>query len=243
MHNVRLPQWWHTVKTHIEHIGPWHMGPWRMPQFLHAKRAPSLLHGRFHPFNGHQMIGVVTSRHALREMYSARHTLLVLAAIILSTTLLYISLQLPIMDIQKGILWKRWRNSYSVWAGVVDLWEQQETGLSLLVFFFSIIFPFAKLLALTTLWLLKLREPQRQGVLHWLGVLGKWSMLDVFIVAILIMLVRLGPLVNVEPRTGVYVFAAAIAASMLTTMYVDHLARRSHRPRPSALIAPTQLSS
>jgi len=196
---------------------------------LNAKQVFLRLHGRFHPFNGHQVIGIIAARRALRELHP-RHTLLVLAAIVLSAILLCTSLHLPLMDIQKGLLWKRWRNSYSVWAGVVDLWKQQETGLSLLVFFFSIIFPFAKLLALTLLWFVKLPERQRQGVLHWLGLLGKWSMLDVFIVAILIVLVRLGPLVNVEPRTGVYVFAAAIAVSMLTTMYVDRLARRGLRP-------------
>ena len=64
------------------------------------------------------------------------------------------------------------------------------------------------------------------SILHWLGLLGKWSMLDVFIVAIMIVLVKLGPLARVEPRSGVYVFAAAIGMSMLTTMYIDHLARQ-----------------
>jgi len=221
MQNTLLYQFWRTVKDHVR--------PWHMPHFLNAKRALSLLHGRFHGFNGHYHIGTVVARHALRELHP-RHTLVVLLALLCSTVLLCTSLSLPLMDIQKGILWKRWRNSYSVWAGVVDLWKQQEAALSLLVFFFSIVFPFAKLLALTLLWFLRLPESRRQGVLHWLGLLGKWSMLDVFIVAILIVLVRLGPLVNVEPRTGVYVFAAAIAASMLTTMYVDHLARRSLRP-------------
>jgi paraquat-inducible protein A len=81
----------------------------------------------------------------------------------------------------------------------------------------------------TALWLIPLQEQQRTAVLHWLGLLGKWSMLDVFVVAILIVLVKLGPMARVEPRAGVYVFAWAILASMLTTMYVDRLARRPRR--------------
>ncbi len=50
--------------------------------------------------------------------------------------------------------------------------------------------------------------------------------LSMAVVAILIVLVKLGPLANVQPRTGVYVFAMAILASMLTTMYVERLARQ-----------------
>ena len=54
-------------------------------------------------------------------------------------------------------------------------------------------------------------------------------MLDVFVVAILIVLVKLGPFVKVEPRAGGHVFSAAIAASMPTTMYLEALAKRSFR--------------
>ena len=61
-------------------------------------------------------------------------------------------------------------------------------------------------------------------VLHWLGILGKWSMLDVFVVAILIVLVKIGPLAKVEAQRGLYWFAGAILLSMITSMYVDSLA-------------------
>ena len=57
--------------------------------------------------------------------------------------------------------------------------------------------------------------------------LGKWSMLDVFVVAILIVLVKLGPLAKIQPQQGVYWFAAAILLSMITSMYIDSLARKS----------------
>jgi paraquat-inducible protein A len=98
-----------------------------------------------------------------------------------------------------------------------------------IVFFFSIIFPFVKLAALSVIWYIRLPEERRAWILHWLGLLGKWSMLDVYVVAILIVLVKLGPLAKVEPRIGVYLFAAAIGASMLTTMHLDRLARKPLR--------------
>jgi paraquat-inducible protein A len=151
-------------------------------------------------------------------------------ALALSTILLFVGLSLPLMDAQTGILWKRWKSSYSVWAGVVALWYQHEYLLASVLFFFSMVFPLTKLLALAVIWFVRLADDQRTQLLHWLGLLGKWSMLDVFAVAILIVLVKLGPLANVQPRVGVYVFSAAILASMFTTMYVDRLARQSLRP-------------
>ncbi len=165
-----------------------------------------------------------TSR-SLRDLHP-RHALLVPTAIAISTGLLITGLSLPLLHTQQMVFWK---SSYSVWAGVIELWKQNELALALILFFFSIVFPVVKLLGLTLLWFERLPEERRARLLHWLGLLGKWSMLDVFVVAILIVLVKLGPLAKIEPRVGVYVFTAAIGCSMLTTMYVDWLARRSHR--------------
>ena len=147
-----------------------------------------------------------------------------------SLTLLIISLSLPLITIKQSLLWKHWENDYSVFTGALSLAHQGDYMLAGVLFFFSMIFPLAKLLALATVWWARLAEPQRQRALHWLEILGKWSMLDVFAVAILIVLVKLGPVVQAEPRTGVYFFAASILCSMLTTMYVTFLARRSPRP-------------
>ena len=113
------------------------------------------------------------------------------------------------------------------------MWHANELLLAAVLFFFSIVFPFIKLAALLVIWFVRLPAEKRQELLHWLGILGKWSMLDVFVVAILIVLVKLGPLAKVEPRVGVYVFAAAILFSMLTTMYIDRLGR-SAQPEASS---------
>lgn len=164
-------------------------------------------------------------RRALRELHP-QHDVLVPAALAVSAILLLTGLSLPLLHAQQMIFWK---STYSVWAGVVALWHAHEQLLATVLFFFSIIFPIAKLLSLAVIWWLKLTDDQRARLLHWLEILGKWSMLDVFIVAIMIVLVKLGPLARIEPRSGVYVFTIAIACSMLTTMYVATLARRSLR--------------
>ena len=159
---------------------------------------------------------------------SERHPrhVLVPVALLASTGLLLTGLSLPLMHAQQMIFWK---SSYSVWTGVVALWHANELLLAAVLFFFSIVFPVAKLSALAVIWWVRLADGQREVLLHWLEMLGKWSMLDVFVVAILIVLVKLGPLARVSPRVGVYVFTAAILVSMLTTMHVTRLAHRCLR--------------
>jgi len=168
-------------------------------------------------------------RRSLMERHP-HHAVLVPATLLISTVLLFIGLSLPLLQTQQQFFWKKWENSYSVWAGVKALSHQGDYFLAGVLFFFSIVFPLAKLISLAVIWFVKLREDQRATLLHWLGLLGKWSMLDVFVVAILIVLVKLGPMARVEPRIGVYFFAAAIVASMLTTMYVTRLARTPLHP-------------
>ncbi len=166
----------------------------------------------------------MASQQPLKARYP--ENVIVPVALLVSICLLLAALSLPLMHVRQQLLWKSWQSSYSVWTGVLALWEQHEYLLAAVLFFFSMVFPFIKLAALAALWYVKLGQGQRARVLHWLGLLGKWSMLDVFVVSILIVLVKLGPLANVEPRSGVYVFASAILASMLTSMYVERLARK-----------------
>jgi paraquat-inducible protein A len=148
--------------------------------------------------------------------------------ILVSLGTFLVALCLPLMRIEKQILWKHWQNDYSIVTGVRGLFNDKEYVLALVLFFFSIVFPVIKFVALSIIWAVRLPEGKRQKLLHWLGILGKWSMLDVLVVAILIVLVKLGPLAKVEPQTGVYVFALAILLSMILTMYIDYLAKKNH---------------
>ncbi len=157
---------------------------------------------------------------SLRELYPDKVDIPLCIAI--SFAFLWQGLTLPIIHVEKMVLWE---SSYSVTTGVYSLFEQKELLLGSVLFFFSFVFPIVKLLVLLYLWLVRLTEETRERVLHWLGVLGKWSMLDVFVVAILIVAVKLGPLADVQPRRGIYFFCLAILCSMLTTMRVEKTAR------------------
>jgi paraquat-inducible protein A len=166
------------------------------------------------------------AKKSLMNIYPWRLEVPLLILVSLGTFL--VALTLPLMQIEKKILWKHWSNDYSVVTGVKGLFNDKEYVLAMVLFFFSIVFPLVKFVALSVIWMVRLPEANRQKLLHLLGILGKWSMLDVLVVAILIVLVKIGPLAKVEAKSGVYVFAAAILLSMITTMYIDYLAGKKH---------------
>jgi paraquat-inducible protein A len=117
----------------------------------------------------------------------------------------------PILTFKKMIVLK---NTFSISSGLVSLFEEGEYLLFMLIFVFSIVFPVCKILLLVVIWLFS--SLPRDRVLKYLGFLGRisrWSMLDVFIVAILVVTVRLGVIGKVEAQWGIYVFAASVILS------------------------------
>lgn len=169
-----------------------------------------------------------TPKKSLKEFYHRRHDVALL--IMSSFIILLIGLSLPLITVEKTVFWRHWQNNYSVYTGVVELAKQGDILLALVIFFFSIVFPFAKLLSLSLIWFRKLTDEERSITLHWLGILGKWSMLDVFAVAILVVAAKLRGLTEIQPQVGVYVFGLAIILSMLSTVQIDRLARRHLEP-------------
>jgi paraquat-inducible protein A len=59
-------------------------------------------------------------------------------------------------------------------------------------------------------------------------LLGKWSMLDVFVVAVLVVTVKLGAMASVEARYGIYAFTAAVFLTMYITSRVVALTRANN---------------
>lgn len=116
--------------------------------------------------------------------------------------------------------------TYSVLGTVDELWSKGNVGLAIVIFLFSVVFPIIKLVAQFIMWFTPMTHAFRHRVLHWLGILGKWSMLDVFAAALLIVLIKAGGLFKAEALGGIYLFGAAIFMSMVITMYIDWLATR-----------------
>lgn len=62
--------------------------------------------------------------------------------------------------------------------------------------------------------------------MNWVSHYGKWSMLDVFVVALLLVIVKLGVLATVEVHYGIYMYAAAGLLIMLCTTIINSIAKQ-----------------
>lgn len=93
--------------------------------------------------------------------------------------------------------------------------------LFILIFGFSVLLPTFKIVLLFTVWNRNVPQDARSlKYLHWLTLMGKWSMLDVFVVAVLLASVKLGALASVEVHYGLYCFALAVILLMVATHQV-----------------------
>jgi len=147
------------------------------------------------------------------------------ALLVASTVILCFGLLLPAVSIRSlaGLS----VNAYSVWTGIQALWSGNHPFLAAVVFTFSLVFPVFKLAAIGSLWFLRF-EPRRRVIwLNDLKLLGKWSMLDVFVVAAVLGTVRFGALTEAQPRAGIYFFGTAILLSMILIYLVAHIAHTS----------------
>ncbi len=140
-----------------------------------------------------------------------------------STAALGAGLWLPVLTVRK--IWEK--NTFTILGGVQNLCEDRQFFLAAVIFFFSIVFPFAKLAALYAIWFLPMRPESRKRILGGLSMLGKWSMLDVFVVAVIIVSVKLGVLASANAEEGIYYFAASILLAMIATAAETHLAKKN----------------
>ncbi len=71
------------------------------------------------------------------------------------------------------------------------------------------------------------RSGRLRRALLWMEAAGRWSMLDVFVVALIVVAVRTSLINDVSVHAGVYVFTAAIVLSLLVVQRMTALARRA----------------
>lgn len=105
--------------------------------------------------------------------------------------------------------------NYNVLEVLRGMWDAKEYTIAVIVFLFSIIFPLAKTLTAAVLFRFGNRASKRAALL--MQFLGKWSMLDVFLVAFLIGMTQIAALMTVRPLTGLYLFAAGVILNNIAT--------------------------
>ena len=114
----------------------------------------------------------------------------------------------------------------TVWDGCVRLYRDGQWPVATIVFLASILIPLIKLLGLfflvvvtkfkSTLW-----QRERTWIYKTLDVIGPWAMLDVFLLAILVALVKLGQIATVLPGPGLIAFAAMVVLTILASVSFD----------------------
>ncbi len=138
--------------------------------------------------------------------------------IILAVILFGFGLFLPLLTVEKFYVFN---DTITLYSSVVQLFQSKEFFLFSLIFIFSIIFPIIKLLSLTIIWFVVSSREKALAFLNILGRLGKWSMLDVFVVALFLVTVKLGAIATVHVHQGVYAFACSVILTKLTIWYMQ----------------------
>lgn len=179
-----------------------------------------------------------TPLQSLREKFPRRKDVPLLLAV--AVLALPFGLLLPTVTISKvgGIS----ESTYSVVTGIFDLARSGNLFLALVIFVFSFLFPIVKLSALGVMWFTKMDSDSRERALHHLKVLGKWSMLDVFVIAVFVGAVQFGFLASASPRFGLFLFSGTVILSMVATFLEFRLARAKADGAPSRGVVPSLIS-
>ena len=158
---------------------------------------------------------------ALHNSYAVRHPVrgMVVNSLLLGALLLLLyGLDAPILTLEKFYFFS---TTTSLLSALRQLAAEAEWGLFVLIGLFSVVFPIAKILLLFLVW----NVDTAQGAAHrrhlgWLATYSKWSMLDVFVVALLVVSVKLGALAEAHVGVGIYAFAASVVLTMLLSAWI-----------------------
>lgn len=153
----------------------------------------------------------------------------------LAALLNVVALFTPFLDLRRGFS----TDSYSLPRSVELLWRKGLYVLAAIVVVFSVLFPLAKLAVLLRILTTAVPARARRAQLELLERLGKWSMLDVFLVCLMIALANDQLLVGATPRYGILCFTLAIALSMVSSgaMSAREQHGRAHAPSARQVLA------
>lgn len=144
-------------------------------------------------------------------------------ALLIAATVLYVpAMILPIMTVLEfgGTANK------TIIVGMMEFWQSGAYPIAIVIFTASILIPLLKIVALV--WLCAAAtgkvdpSPKILGKIYWLTeLLGRWSMVDIFVVAILVAMVQLGAYMRVLPGPGAVAFGGVVILTMFAAMNFD----------------------
>jgi paraquat-inducible protein A len=114
----------------------------------------------------------------------------------------------------------------TIMSGVLALVRDDQVAIAILIFVASVLVPVLKLVGIALLLIVvQLRVPLSLHQCIWLyrfvEWIGRWSMLDLFMLSILVTLVNMGAFASVEPGAGATAFATVVVVTMLAAQAFD----------------------
>ena len=114
------------------------------------------------------------------------------------------------------------RHQSSLLGGSLELLQSGNLFVGSIVFLFSIVFPLVKIIGLLELsWFGLLKQTHQAAMVRWMELVSKWSMLDVMLLALLVMIVKLGGIVEFHLGPAVIAFIGCVAMNMLASYCFD----------------------
>lgn len=144
-------------------------------------------------------------------------------ALLFTSALLYIPANiLPIMH--TSVLGSD--DPSTILGGVIILWKMGSYPIAVIIFIASVFIPVAKIIILC--WLNYSVQTNQQYAfrerMFWYRFtefVGRWSMIDVFVVAVLVSLIQLGNIMNILPGHAALAFCGVVISTMLAAMSFD----------------------
>lgn len=163
------------------------------------------------------------SRLHIRKPQSLNRTF----ALVIAAAILYIPANVMPMTVTDSLLG---RQQDTIISGVIYFWQNGDYLVSVVIFMASIFIPILKLLILV--FLLVAVSMQSSAKLHFspehcallyriVEFIGRWSMIDVFVVALLTALIQIQSLATILAGPGAVAFGAVVVLTMFASMSFD----------------------
>ena len=168
----------------------------------------------------------------LRKTDSLQRTI----ALTIGAAVLYLPANLlPVMRVESSL---KGTNESTIVGGVVQFWQEGDYPVALIIFTASVFIPLVKVLSINALCLGARSGASPRALTRLYRItdrIGRWSMVDVFVVAILVGVVQLGSVMTITAGAGALAFAGVV---ILTMLAVDSFDPRliwdaaAHRKKP-----------
>jgi paraquat-inducible protein A len=158
--------------------------------------------------------GMVVDRGAGKDTSSQRTAAAALGSLLLFPA----AIALPILEIER----LGYRHTSSLLGGIIELFHGGSWFVATVILLFSIVLPVVKLVILLELcWFRILEHRNRAWAYRVIEFSGRWSMMDVMLLAFLVMLIKLTGLVEFHVGPAVVAFSGCVVMSMIASMSFD----------------------